>query len=305
MKRVHIQTGGVGLAECSHNGNKIRLLMSERNVEVIHMEILPDSILWMSPGDQDSTEYYYILDGKLLLLLDEKEHTLGQGDSFSVSNIDAEFSVKCLEKVRLLCISNKPIYDDMYHHMGSLKELVERTERKNRYTYDHGKRVMQYSLLLAEELNIDSSTINVMVMAAALHDVGKCFLPDHILSADNELTSDDRMQIRKHPLNSYRLIAEKFDERTADMAQMHHERLDGSGYPFGLKADEIPLEARIISVADVFDAMTTDRPYKAKKSFAEAIEELERLQHQFDIKVVAALKRLYQSGKLSGKLVEE
>ncbi|MGI6732885.1 MAG: hypothetical protein ACOX4J_01735 [Anaerovoracaceae bacterium] len=79
MKRVHIQTGGVGLAECSHNGNKIRLLMSERNVEVIHMEILPDSILWMSPGDQDSTEYYYILEGKLLLLLDDREHSLGAG----------------------------------------------------------------------------------------------------------------------------------------------------------------------------------------------------------------------------------
>jgi HD-GYP domain-containing protein (c-di-GMP phosphodiesterase class II) len=82
------------------------------------------------------------------------------------------------------------------------------------------------------------------------------------------------------------------------MAQMHHERLDGSGYPFGLKGKEIPLEARIIIVADVFDAMTTDRPYKAKKCFAEAIEELESLRHQFDIKVIAALKRLYQAGKL-------
>ena len=102
----------------------------------------------------------------------------------------------------------------MYHHMGSLKELVEQTERKNKYTYDHGKRVMQYSLLLAEELNIDPATINVMVMAAALHDVGKCFLPDHILAEDNELTAYDRMQIIKHPLNSYRLIAGKFDERT-------------------------------------------------------------------------------------------
>ena len=100
--------------------------------------------------------------------MDDGEQTLSKGDSFSVSGIDSEFPVKCLERLSLLCFSNKPIYDDMYHHMGSLKELVEQTERKNKYTYDHGKRVMQYSLLLAEELNIDPATINVMVMAAAL-----------------------------------------------------------------------------------------------------------------------------------------
>jgi len=295
---VYIQTRGLGLAECSHNGNKIRLLSSEKNAEVIQMDILPDSIIWMSPGDKGSTEYYYVLEGRLLLLLDGVEQMLSEGDSFSVSGIDSEFPVKCLERLSLLCFSNRPIYDDMYHHMGSLKELVERTERKNQYTYDHGKRVMQYSLLLAEELNIDSTTVNVMVMAAALHDVGKCFLPDHILAEDNELSAYDRMQIRKHPLNSYRLILGKFDEHTANMAQMHHERIDGSGYPFGLKGNEIPIEARIITVADVFDAMTTDRPYKAKKSFATAIEELESLQHQYDSRVIVALKRLYQEGKL-------
>lgn len=300
MNGVNILTRGIGLAECSHNGNRIRLLSSEKNAEVIHMDILPDSIIWMSPGDKGSTEYYYILEGKLLLILDDGEQTLSKGDSFSVSGIDSEFPVKCLERLSLLCFSNKPIYDDMYHHMGSLKELVEQTERKNKYTYDHGKRVMQYSLLLAEELNINPATINVMVMAAALHDVGKCFLPDHILAEDNELTAYDRMQIIKHPLNSYRLIAGKFDERTASMAQMHHERIDGSGYPFGLKGNEIPLEARIIIVADVFDAMTTDRPYKAKKSFDAAIEELESLQHQYDSRVIAALKRLCQEGKLEG-----
>lgn len=302
MNGVYIQTRGTGLAECSHNGNKIRLLSSEKNAEVIQMEILPDSIIWMSPGDKGSTEIYYILEGKIQLLLDDVEHILSKGDSFSVSGIDSEFPVKCLEKLSLLCFSNKPIYDDMYHHMGSLKELVERTERKNQYTYDHGKRVMQYSMLLAEELGIDPATINVMVMAAALHDVGKCFLPDHILAEDNELTDDDRMQIKKHPLNSYRLIAGKFDEQTANMAQMHHERMDGSGYPFGLKDSEIPLEARTIIVADVFDAMTTDRPYKAKKSFSVAIEELESLQHQYDGTVIAALKRLYQKGKLEEEI---
>lgn len=298
MNGVYIQNGNIGLAECSHNSNKIKLLSSVNNTEVIQMDILPDSLIWMSPGNKDCTEFYYILEGSIQLSLDDGEQILVQGESFSVSEIEKEFPIKCLEKVKLLCVSNKPIFDDMYHHMGSLRELVEKTERKNRYTYDHGKRVMNYSMLIAEELSVDQSTYNVIGMAAALHDVGKCFLADHILSENRELTREDLLQIRKHPINSYRLIAGKFDEMTAITAQMHHERLDGSGYPFGLKGREIPLEARIITVADVFDAMTTDRPYKSKKSFKEAIEELETMHAQFDKRVIDALSRLYMNGKL-------
>ena len=298
MNGVYIQNGNIGLAECSHNSNKIKLLSSANNSEVIQMDILPDSLIWMSPGNRDCTEFYYILEGRIQLSLEDGEQVLVQGDSFSVKEIEKEFPIKCLEKVRLLCVSNKPIFDDMYHHMGSLRELVEKTERKNQYTYDHGKRVMNYSMLIAEEMNVDQSTYNIIGMAAALHDVGKCFLADHILTENRELTREDMLQIRKHPINSYRLIAGKFDEMTASTAQMHHERLDGSGYPFGLKGSEIPLEARIIIVADVFDAMTTDRPYKAKKSYKEAIKELETLYLLYDKNVIKALKRLYKKGKL-------
>ncbi|MDD4582785.1 MAG: HD domain-containing protein [Eubacteriales bacterium] len=298
MKGIVILNENIGLAECSHNNNVIRLLSSVNNTEVIQMDILPDSLLWMSPGDKDCTEFYFVLEGSIQLSLEDGDQILVKGDSFAVSRIKTEFPIKCLEKVRLLCVSNQPIFDDMYNHMGSLKELVEKTERKNQYTYDHGKRVMEYSLLIAEELKVDQAIHNVITMAAALHDVGKCFLADHILSEDRELTSDDLRQIKKHPINSYRLIASKFDDKIASMAQMHHEKLDGSGYPFGLKAREIPIEARIITVADVFDAMTTDRPYKKKKEYREAIDELVTMVNQYDKRVIYALKRLYQRGAL-------
>ncbi|MDD2216655.1 MAG: HD domain-containing protein [Eubacteriales bacterium] len=298
MKGIVILNENIGLAECSHNNNVIRLLSSVNNTEVIQMDILPDSLLWMSPGDKDCTEFYFVLEGSIQLSLEDGDQILAKGDSFAVSRIKTEFPIKCLEKVRLLCVSNQPIFDDMYNHMGSLKELVEKTERKNQYTYDHGKRVMEYSLLIAEELKVDQAIHNVITMAAALHDVGKCFLADHILSEDRELTSDDLRQIKKHPINSYRLIASKFDDKIASMAQMHHEKLDGSGYPFGLKAREIPIEARIITVADVFDAMTTDRPYKKKKEYREAIDELVTMVNQYDKRVIYALKRLYQRGAL-------
>jgi HD-GYP domain-containing protein (c-di-GMP phosphodiesterase class II) len=268
-------------------------MSSVDGAEIIWMEIHPDSIMWMSLGEIDCVEFYYVIEGQITLGFDgEPDRTINAGGSFCVGGIDKEFSIKGNTKVQLLGVTNKPIFDDMQDHMGNLKELVEKTEAKNLYTYEHGKRVMEYSLKIAEEMGISKESYDSITMAAALHDVGKCFLPDHILNEDEELTTEDVRQIRKHPINSHRLIQGKFGDKIAEIAQSHHERLDGSGYPFGLYGEEISIEARIIAVADVFDAMTTDRIYKLAKTRECAMEELMNLTKEYDENVIRALNKL-------------
>lgn len=299
MKGLLINEAQGCLAETKYNGNTLRLMSSVDGAEIIWMEIYPDSIMWMSLGEADCVEFYYIIEGQITLGFDgEPDRTINSGGSFCVSGIDKEFSIKGNTKVQLLGLTNKPIFDDMQEHLGNLKELVEQTEAKNLYTYEHGKRVMEYALKIAEEMGINKDAYDRIAMAAALHDVGKCFLPDHILSENTELTSDDIRQIRKHPLNSHRLIKGKFGEEIAEIAQSHHERLDGSGYPFGLFGDEISMESRIIAVADVFDAMTTERTYKLPKTRENAMTELQSLTNLYDEKVVEALHALMILNKI-------
>ena len=299
MKGLFINESEGCLAETKYNGNTLRLMSSVDGAEIIWMEIYPDSIMWMSLGEIDCVEFYYIIEGQITLGFDgEPDRTIDSGGSFCVSGIDKEFSIKGNTKVQILGLTNKPIFDDMQEHLGNLKELVEQTEAKNLYTYKHGKRVMEYALKIAEEMGINKESYDRIAMAATLHDVGKCFLPDHILSENTELSSEDIRQIRKHPLNSYRLIKGKFGEEIAEIAQSHHERLDGSGYPFGLFGDEIPIESRIIAVADVFDAITTERTYKMSKTKDIAVKELQGLTKQYDGAVIEALNVLLVLNKI-------
>lgn len=299
MKGLLINETEGCLAETRHNGNTLRLMSSVDGAEIIWMEIYPDSIMWMSLGEIDCVEFYYIIEGQITLGFDgEPDRTINSGGSFCVSGIDKEFSIKGNTKVQILGVTNKPIFDNMQEHIGNLKELVEQTEAKNLYTYEHGRRVMEYSLKIAEEMSVTKESCDRITMAAALHDVGKCFLPDYILSENTELTSEDIRQIRKHPLNSHRLIKGKFGEEIAEIAQSHHERLDGSGYPFGILGDEISIETRIIAVADVFDAMTTERTYKLPKTKEIAIHELQGLTKQYDEAVIKALNVLLVANKI-------
>ena len=119
-----------------------------------------------------------------------------------------------------------------------------------------------------------SSPSPVSAISALFHDVGKCCIPDEILNKPGKLTEEEFQFIFKHPMASKEYVEDVFGKEIAQIVLCHHERLDGSGYPQGLNAGEIPIEAKIIAVADAFDAMTTQRPYNHPKNFPEAAEEL-------------------------------
>ena len=143
---------------------------------------------------------------------------------------------------------------------------------KDRYTQGHARRVALYSIRLARRMGLSAADAANIGIGGLLHDIGKLGLSDRIFSnRTTRLYGDMLSEVRRHPDMGVALLKGIHGlAPVLDFVHLHHERLDGSGYPYGLKADEIPLGARIIAVADCFDAMTTDRPYQKGKSLGEA-----------------------------------
>ncbi|MDI6862069.1 MAG: HD-GYP domain-containing protein [Pseudothermotoga sp.] len=157
-----------------------------------------------------------------------------------------------------------------------LSVVVKALEYYDYYTRGHSENVARYATLFAEKLGLDRNTIRRLFWVGMVHDVGKIFVPQHILNKNGFLTSEEYELVKIHPLKSFELLNEAGLEDIARIARHHHERYDGKGYPDGLSGENIPFESRILSIADAFDAMTTDRPYKRGMDLTNAIVEIER-----------------------------
>jgi putative nucleotidyltransferase with HDIG domain len=159
----------------------------------------------------------------------------------------------------------------------------------NEDTVGHSKLVARYTLLLTKALGIDDRAFCVDIeRGALLHDIGKIGIPESILRKPGALTDKEREIVKEHSLLGYELVEGfSFLQKASRVVLFHHESYDGQGYPYGLKAEEIPLEARIFAIADTLDAITSDRPYRKGKSFRVACEEIERFRGtQFDPRIV-------------------
>ena len=164
----------------------------------------------------------------------------------------------------------------LVNYMDFLKVLIYILESKEPYTSGHSERVSYYAELIAHELRLSSQEKEDLQIATLLHDIGKIGLSNRLLEKNN-LTQGENLDIRQHPLKGVRLIEPLAFSLAVSLAvRHHHERWDGKGYPDGLTGEEIPLLARIISLADSYDAMTSDRPYRQCLSTKKVQEELEK-----------------------------
>jgi putative nucleotidyltransferase with HDIG domain len=167
--------------------------------------------------------------------------------------------------------------------------LARAVDSRDAYTGSHSERVATFAAQIAEQLNLSVDEIELTRLAGSLHDLGKLAIPEEILRKPEGLTDPERLVLERHPQIGYRMLESLGVDPIADWVLHHHERWDGHGYPDGLAGDEIALGARIIFVADAFDAMTSDRLYRAALSFDEAVAEVARCAGtQFDPDVVAA-----------------
>ncbi|MFF1479544.1 HD domain-containing phosphohydrolase [Streptomyces sp. NPDC058301] len=178
-------------------------------------------------------------------------------------------------------------------HQATIRALVQAVDIKDTYTRGHSERVGLASVLIARELGMDESRLEVLRFAGILHDVGKLGVPTRLLRKDGPLTPQERAVIELHPEYGHEIVRGIGFLGEARAAILHHhERLDGSGYPYGLAGSQIPEFARVVAVADAFDAMTSTRSYSRARPVAAAVEELERCAgRQFDPAMVRALVR--------------
>ncbi len=176
--------------------------------------------------------------------------------------------------------------------LKTLTRLAAALERKDLYTHGHSRRVARHSCRTALELGITLDDIEELGQAAGLHDVGKIQVPDEVLRKEGPLTIAERLRVQEHAEIGARLVSALDSDRITGAVLHHHERWDGGGYPRGLAGEAIPLFARVIAVADSFDAMTSTRPYRAGISRERAVEALRRgAGRQFDPAVVDAFER--------------
>ena len=215
--------------------------------------------------------------------------------SFLVDQLASE-----IERVNSL---NEKLKDNFYQTVLSLAAALE---ARDQYTHGHSDRVDRYSALIARELRdseqwpVDQVFLEALRVEARLHDIGKIAVPDAVLNKPGRLAEEEFAMIKEHPVKSAHILAPLEDmKESVRIIRHHHERIDGRGYPSGLGGDDIPVRARIIAVADAFDAMTSDRPYRQSMPFNHAMDELlANKDTQFQGEIVDAFVKAWKDGKV-------
>ena len=176
-------------------------------------------------------------------------------------------------------------------YLGAIRALAAALDARDPYTAGHSERVSTLSVMMGRIMDISSNELEILRLGALLHDIGKIGISDEILRKAGPLTPAEFEQIKRHPALGARILRQvPFLAPHLPIVELHHERPDGRGYPFGLRADDIPLAARIVHVADAFDAITSARAYRAARGASEAFAELQRhAGTQFDMTCVDAL----------------
>ena len=203
-----------------------------------------------------------------------------------------------------IALENARLYQKLLKsYLDTIQSLASAVEAKDTYTHGHSQRVTKYSILIGRELMLSEKKLEMLKHTALLHDIGKIGISESILLKPGGLTNEEFDQIKNHPLLGTKIINSiDFLKEVRNQMKSHHERFDGKGYPDGLIGEEIPLGARIICVADTYDAMTSDRPYRKALSQDIAVSELiKNAGTQFDAKIVNAfLKILGRTETLDG-----
>jgi putative two-component system response regulator len=178
--------------------------------------------------------------------------------------------------------------------MNAVTSLALALDAKDEYTSGHSGRVSEISVIIARELGMESAAIESVQLAGLIHDIGKIGVKEAVLNKPGKLTPEEFEHIKTHPVIGERILKPIVeDKEILEMVRMHHERYDGKGYPDGLSGDQIPTGARIMALADAYDAMTSDRPYRKSLGIAVAVEEIKKgAGTQFSPDVVEAFLRI-------------
>ena len=200
--------------------------------------------------------------------------------------------------------AGREVLGDLY--VSTVKSLATAIAAKDRYTHAHIQRVQHYALAIAQQLEITGDSLEAIRTGAVLHDIGKLGVPDYVLLKPGRLSPDEYAKMKRHPVIGVDILKPvEFPWPVADVVRHHHERWDGKGYPDGLAGENIPLGARVLSVADVYDALTSERPYREAWPHERATEYLvTEAGAQFDPRIVSAFLQVVDASNAAMQSLE-
>lgn len=286
---------------------EIKKILRKRGIETKLKQLLSHVIYQMEIFETAACVPSYFRDDLLALLLVGRKRN---GRDFSPDELNF---FTALSSNMAMAIKNVQLFKELEVEFEKKQQLFVRItvalaaaiEAKDNYTHGHTTRVTNLSLNIAQRLNQYKELLNEkffenLHIASLLHDIGKIGIPEYILNKTSDLTIGERNRIEEHPVIGATILQPIRELNDSILGvKYHHERYDGLGYPEGLKADQIPLIASIISVADTFDAMTTDRPYRTRLSKENTLEEIKRVSgKQLDPQIAEVLFDLHREGKI-------
>ena len=278
FKGLFLRKASDDLDTFTSNEGKARLLTNSMGVEVIEVTLKAGGRVFLVPPTSPgrSAETYYVISGTLRGKLGEDVLELGPGDCITLEGLQNRALLTASEPAKLLCVTAQPVFDQADAFTSELMQLAVEVERKDGYTADHCRRLQKLSYATAEVLGLGSNQLYRLNYGAYLHDLGKVKIPLEILQKPSKLTLEEWNIVKRHPIDGRALLHGTQLEEAGIILEQHHERFDGSGYPYGLRGEQVLTESYIVAVADTYDAMTTDRPYCKALSPEVAFAELKK-----------------------------
>ena len=266
-----IRKKGESLETVSSKAIEVQLLVAGQGLE-IHQGILHKGERITLESVEQAMETYYILEGTLLC----GSEVLGAGDYLVTEALQGTYTLSARTDVQFLYLTSMPTFHRVSRELDELLQLAVEVEIKDGYTAEHCRRLQILSYAAGRELGLAQDRLFLLDYGAYLHDIGKVKVPVSILQKPSALTKAEWVIMKKHPIYGRELLERTYLKKASAIVEQHHERLDGSGYPYNLSEDEILPESYIVAVADTYDAMTTDRPYRGALPPEEAFAELEK-----------------------------
>lgn len=276
MKGFQIITKYEGIDEVKSGAGQFILKACNEGLEIFQVLVKPGKSMLCMPQDSIAQlNACIIISGEIRHEISGR--ILRSGDMYTFQDIDEVECFKTIEESLVVMIAGKGHY---YRKLGVLSQFYEQIDKiheRDGYTGAHCESVGNLAAKLASVLKFNDQQTQDVLLAGKVHDVGKIKIPDSILNKPGKLTFDEYEMMKQHTLYAYEMVMENTSNcAIAKIVRSHHERLNGSGYPSGLKGDEISIETRVISVVDSFHAMTSERPYKKAMRVEDALIELQQ-----------------------------
>ena len=294
---LRIMRDGEGLDSASTDNMTITLLGSYDGVELIRHELKRYGLMGFYPSSvPNAFEEIIVLRGELQVTCDRQSTVLGAGSVMNMSPVQDVVCVIAREQTDFIYVTSFSLFSWYKDWVERFHQMAADIAQKDGYTASHCERIRRYSVMIGCELGLSAYELISLSCGALFHDIGKVKIPDEILRKPGRLTPEEFDIMKMHTIYGRDLMnspEHPFLHVGSTVAEQHHERYDGSGYPYGLKGDEIYLPAAIVAVVDSYDAMTSERPYQRPKSKREAIEEIRSLRGKlYDPRVVDAFLKV-------------